>query len=474
MNIIRFGTSGWRGIIAEDFTSENVRIVTQAIADYLKAHKEAQKGVIVGYDARFMSARFASEVARVLAGNNIKSFLTKRHAPTPVIAFEIIRRKTGGAINVTASHNPPEYNGLKFSSSSGEPALPIITKEIEKRANEMIMEIAYSEVSIEEARRRNLLEEIEPFQYYADGLQQIIDIDTIKNAKLEIGVDLMYGAARGYIDRILEGAGCSISVLNDSTNPYFGGRAPDPLEENLAMLIKMVKENKCDLGFALDGDADRFGIVDCDGTFIEPNYILAMLFDYMLRVKGMKGGVARSIATSHLVDAIARQYNMPVYETPVGFKYIGELITTGKILIGGEESAGLSIKGHVPEKDGMLTCMLVAEMVAREGKSLKELLSDLYKRFGKFVTKREDIRIDNISRGGLVKLLSKPPKMIAGLSVKETRDVGGVKFLLEGGAWLLMRESGTEPVVRLYGEARDEDELELLIKAGKELAYGAK
>lgn len=474
MSSIKFGTSGWRGIIAEDFTFENVRIVTQAIADYLKAHHEDKKGVVIGYDARFMGERFASEAVRILAGNGIKSFLTTGPAPTPVIAFEIMRRKTGGGINITASHNPAEYNGLKFSSSSGEPALPDVTKEIERRANEMLLEVAYSELSLTEARRKNLVEDIMPFQFYSGWIKQKIDMPAIKKAQLEIGVDLMHGAGRGYLDRILEDSGCSITAFHNHTDPSFGGRPPDPSEENLAALMKAVKENDYDLGLALDGDADRFGIIDRGGIFIEPNYMLAMLFDYMIRVKGLSGGVARSVATSHLADAVARHYNMPVYETPVGFKYIGELITTGKILIGGEESAGLSIKGHVPEKDGMLVCLLAAEMVAREGKSLKELLNDLYKRVGRLVTKRENIRLDNVFKKGLSRMLSKPPKTIAGLSVKETRDIGGVKFLLEHGCWLLLRESGTEPVVRLYGEARDEDELERIMKAGRELVLGAR
>ena len=336
----------------------------------------------------------------------------------------------------------------------------------------MLLEIVYSEFSVAKARQKNLLEEIEPFLYYAEGLKQKIDISVIEKTKLEIGVDLMYGAGCGYLDRILKSAGCTINVFHDHIDPCFGGRPPDPSEENLSTLIRAVKENGYDLGLALDGDADRFGIIDRDGTFIEPNYILALLFDYMVRVKGLSGGVARSVATSHLVDAVAKYYNMPVYETPVGFKYIGELITTGKILIGGEESAGLSIRGHVPEKDGMLTCLLVTEMVAREGKSLKELLNDLYKRVGRVVTKRENVQLDNASGKGLFQMLNKPPKTIAGLSVKDIKDVGGVKFLLEHGCWLLIRESGTEPVVRLYGEARGEDELERLMKAGRELVLG--
>jgi len=472
LNTIKFGTSGWRGIIAEDFTFEGVRIVTQSIADYLKTCGEDKKGVVVGYDARFLGNRFAVEVVKILAGNGIKSFLTKGPTPTPVIAFEIMRRKAGGGINITASHNPHEYSGLKFSSFSGEPALPAVTREIEKRANEMLLEVVYSEFSVAKARQKNLLEEIEPFLYYAEGLKQKIDISVIEKTKLEIGVDLMYGAGCGYLDRLLKSAGCTINVFHDHIDPCFGGRPPDPSEENLSTLIRAVKENGYDLGLALDGDADRFGIIDRDGTFIEPNYILALLFDYMVRVKGLSGGVARSVATSHLVDAVAKYYNMPVYETPVGFKYIGELITTGKILIGGEESAGLSIRGHVPEKDGMLTCLLVTEMVAREGKSLKELLNDLYKRVGRVVTKRENVQLDNASGKGLFQMLNKPPKTIAGLSVKDIKDVGGVKFLLEHGCWLLIRESGTEPVVRLYGEARGEDELERLMKAGRELVLG--
>lgn len=469
MITIKFGTSGWRGIIAEDFTFDNVRIVTQAIADYLKAHHEDKKGVVVGFDCRFMGKRFASEVVRILAGNGIKSFLTAGPTPTPVIAFEIMHRKTGGGINITASHNPPEYNGLKFSSPSGEPALPAVTKEIEQKANEMLLEVAYSEIPVSEARRKNLVEDIKPFEFYFNDIKQKIDMSVIKKARLEIGVDLMCGAGRGYLDTILQDAGCSVTAFHDHTDPSFGGRPPDPSEENLATLIRAVKENNYDFGLALDGDADRFGIVDRDGAFIEPNYILALLFDYMIRVKGLSGGIARSVATSHLSDAVARHYNMPVYETPVGFKYIGELITTGNILIGGEESAGISIRGHVPEKDGILACLLVTEMVAREGKSLKELLNDLYKRVGKLVTKRENVRLDNVSRKGLSHMTGNPPKTIAGLSVKEARDNGGVQFLLEHGCWLLVRESGTEPVVRLYGEARDEDELERIMKAGREL-----
>ncbi|MBI5892669.1 MAG: phosphoglucomutase/phosphomannomutase family protein [Deltaproteobacteria bacterium] len=472
MNKIKFGTSGWRGIIAEDFTFENVRIVTQAIADYLKDTKESEKGVVVGYDSRFLGERFAREAVSILLGNGIKSYLTKGPTPTPVISLEILRRKAGGAINFTASHNPPEYNGLKFSSSWGGPALPQTTKDIEKRANEMLGEITYRELSIEDAIVQGWVEEIDPLPFYLEHIEKKIDMSCIKKAGLKIVADPLYGAGMGYLDKALESAGCNLKIIHNQRDPSFGGKAPDPSEKNISELIDIVKSGGYNLGLATDGDADRFGIVDANGRFIEPNYIIALLLDYLVRVKGMKGGVARSVATTHLIDAVAEKHNINVYETPVGFKYIGELIREDKIIIGGEESAGLTIKGHVPEKDGILACLLVAEMVAREGKTITELLEDLYKKVGRYVTARENIKIDMVSMGSLFGKIKEPSKKALaglGLDVNDIRIMGGgIRISLANGSWLLMRESGTEPIVRLYSEARDEEELELIIMAGRE------
>ena len=472
MQRITFGTSGWRGIMCEDFIFENVKIVTQAIADNVKASGEAGKGVIVGYDSRFMGESFARESARVLAGAGIRAFLCVRDTPTPVIAFEILRRGAAGAINFTASHNPPEYNGIKFSPSSGGPALPETTNDIERRANEMVGQVCYKELSLDQARKDGLLVEIDPMQAYLDDLAHKVDFAAI--AKLgTLAVNPLYGTARGYLAEPLKANGVKVVQMNANRDPYFGGFPPEPSEKYIQDFIKLVQQDpEIKLGIATDGDADRFGIVDGDGSFIEPNYIIALLLDYLVRVKGMTGGVGRSVATSHLVDAVAEMHGVKVYETPVGFKYIGELITQDKIIIGGEESAGLTIKGHVPEKDGILACLLVAEMVAHEGMSVKALLERLYSKVGTYLTKRVNITLSPELEQVFPDRIAATPSSFAGVAVKQLVTVDGNKFILEDGSWLLFRKSGTEPVVRLYCEAANEERLQALIFAGREFIVG--
>ncbi|MBE9503204.1 MAG: phosphoglucomutase/phosphomannomutase family protein [Proteobacteria bacterium] len=470
MTKIKFGTSGWRAILADEFTLENVRIVCQAISDYLKEKNETNKGVIIGYDTRFMGKRFAQEAAMVLAANNIKAFLCDRDTPTPVIAYYIIKKGLNGGINFTASHNPSEYNGIKFSPASGGPALPETTKRIEELANQMMGEIAYSELSFEEGRHRHLIEEIDARDEYMGELKNKIDFKIIKKAGIKVATDFLYGTSRGYLDSVLLEAGCKVTTLHGYLDPYFGGNPPEPAEENIKEISDLVAEDEdiC-LGLATDLDADRFGIIDSDGSYIEPNQIIALLLDYLIRVKGWKGGVARSVATTHLIDAVAKKHGIEVHETPVGFKYIGELITKDKIVIGGEESAGLSIKGHIPEKDGILACLLVTEMVAREGKSVKELLYDLYKQVGTIVTRRENIKLTLPQKEAFQDKLSSTPDSFAGLKIKGINRLDGTKFIMEDEkSWLLMRESGTEPVVRLYGEAESDQKLNHLMEAGKE------
>ena len=465
---VAFGTSGWRGILCEDFVFENVRIVTQSIADHIISVGEKEKGIIVGYDSRFMGERFAMESAKVLAGAGIKVFFCTRDTPTPVISFEILRRKTAGAINFTASHNPPEYNGIKFSPSWGGPALPETTKDIEQRANEMMGEVCYREMKYDEARKAGLVEEIDPRDEYLAKIGSIIDFEAV--ARLgTIALNPLYGTARGYLDTPIVSNGGKIRLINNHRDPYFGGFPPEPAEKYIKDFIGIVKEDQSvKIGLATDGDADRFGIVDEDGSYIEPNYIIALLLDYLVRKRGMTGGVARSVATSHFVDAVARKYGVEVFETPVGFKYVGELISQNKIIIGGEESAGLSIKGHVPEKDGILACFLVAEMVAREGMSVKALLERLYLQVGRFVTRRENIVLSPEGEEGFPDKLAAVPREFAGTAVKEMVTIDGNKFILEDGSWLLFRKSGTEPVVRLYGEAATDTQLDAVMKAGRE------
>jgi phosphoglucomutase len=472
MTRIAFGTSGWRGILCEDFTFDNVKVVIQAIADYLTAAGEHQKGVIVGCDTRFMGQRFAQEAARVLAGAGIKAFLCERDAPTPVISFEILRRKSAGAVNFTASHNPPEYNGVKFSPSWGGPALPETTKEIERRANDMQGKPCCREITLEEAISQGLLEYIDPRPGYLQALEQKVDFDAIKGLG-KLALNPLYGTGRGYLDAPLKQRNIPFVMINDRLDPYFGGHPPEPSEKHIPDFIALVKNDPdIRLGLATDGDADRFGILDADGSFIEPNYIIALLLDYLVRVRKLEGGVARSVATSHLIDAVARKHGVPVYETPVGFKYIGELISQDKIVIGGEESAGLTIKGHVPEKDGILACFLVAEMVAHEGKTVRELLERLYGEVGRFITRRDNLKLSPELEVAYANKINAVPAEVAGTRVKEVIRIDGTKLLLADGSWMLFRKSGTEPVVRLYGEAASEVRLTEVMEAGRKFILG--
>ncbi len=468
MTQIKFGTSGWRGIFCDDFTLANVRVVTQAIADYLHGQDLAEKGVVIGYDARFMGRDFARETARVLAGAGIKALLCERDTPTPVISHELIRRRAAGAINFTASHNPYDYNGIKFSPAWGGPALPETTADIEKRANAMLGEIVSKAMPLDVATQQGLFEEIDPRPHYFETLRRLIDFSTIVGSGIKIAVNPLYGSGRGYLDLLLREAGVEVVTLNDHLDPYFGGEPPEPAEAHIGDFIDLVKgDADIVLGLATDGDADRFGIVDADGSYIEPNYILALLFDYMIRRKGLKGNAARSVATSQLVDAVAAMHGVEVLETPVGFKFIGEYISENKILIGGEESAGLSIQGHVPEKDGILACLMVAEMVAVEKRTLGELLQDLYGRVGEIHTRRINIRLSPQVESALPDKFAHPPEQLGGRKIVKLIQIDGQKYLFDDGSWMLFRKSGTEPVVRLYAEAKSPQRLAELIELGR-------
>jgi alpha-D-glucose phosphate-specific phosphoglucomutase len=467
MTTIKFGTSGWRDIIAEGFTVDNVRIVSQAIADYINKKGDAAKGMVIGYDTRFQSEYFARKAALVLAANGIKCFVSDRDVPTPAVAFEILRRKAAGAINITASHNPPEYSGIKFSPDWGGPALPETTKEIEDRANVLLREPTVSEVPLEEAKFKSLLEEVSISKAYLDQLKNMIDFSIIQEKMPRVAVDPIYGTARGYLDKLLKGAGLDVTVLHDRRDPYFGGHRPEPAEEYLEELIRIVVNGNYIIGLATDGDADRFGIVDEDGEFITPNELLSLAFDYLVRVRKWEGGVARSVATTHLVDRVAKLHGREVFETPVGFKFIGELISEDKIVIGGEESAGMSIKGHVPEKDGILACLLALEMVCREGMPLRKQLDRLFEKTGKVLTRRVNRNLTSKLKERLTEKLALGPESFAGHKVVQTITLDGHKYVLDDGSWLLMRLSGTEPVVRLYAEANSAEELAELSKEGE-------
>ncbi|MDP9193326.1 MAG: phosphoglucomutase/phosphomannomutase family protein [Acidobacteriota bacterium] len=467
--MIKFGTSGWRGIIGEDFTFDNVRIASQGIANYLKKNKQPGSGVIVAYDTRFLSEKFASEAAKILAFNGIQAFLCTRDVPTPCVSFETIRRKAMGAINFTASHNPPEYNGLKFSTSTGAPALPEVTRQIEHEIH-LVQE---KNERLDVYERTELIEEIDPKDRYLKELHQKVDVDVIRESAPRIAIDSLYGTSRDYLDYFLLESGIEVKIIHNYRDPYFGGFSPECSEKNLVDLRTVVAEEHFDLGLATDGDADRFGIVDDRNRFVPANTVLGLLAIYLKRHRNIPGGLARTVATTHLIDAIARKLDVPLYETQVGFKYIGELILENKIAFGGEESAGMSMYRHLPEKDGILACLLVAEMVSRTRKKLSALIEEMHAEFGTFHSKRIDLKVTNQLRETLASKLENPPRQLDDLVVRDVNTTDGVKLIFDDQTWLLFRLSGTEPVARLYAEASTPKDLKHLVELGRKFVAPA-
>lgn len=452
MDTIRFGTSGWRARIGAEFTFANVRRLAAAIAQHLTEAGDAGGGVVVGYDTRFLSEEFAGAIAETLAASDVKSFVSTRDVPTPVVAHAVPERRAAAGITVTASHNPGDDNGIKLSGPTGGPALPEVTKAIEARVARLA-EPAF--VPLDEARRRGLVENADFAPAYLAHCREIVDLAVIRQAHLRVVVDVMHGPARGYLDRLLVEAGSEVTVLHGERDVTFGGRPPEPAEENLGRLIATVRERGAHLGLATDGDADRFGVVDRDGTVIPPNPILALVLRHLLRHRGWRGGIGRSVATTHLLDALAASYGCQLHETPVGFKYLGDLIVQGVAIFGGEESGGMSLRGHPPEKDGILACLLVAELLAVEGGSLRSLLERLYGEVGRLVSERVNVPLSDRVRGSLPERIAAPPDRLGEAPVVRIQTMDGLKLHFGDGAWVLVRPSGTEPVARLYIEAPD-------------------
>jgi alpha-D-glucose phosphate-specific phosphoglucomutase len=464
---IRFGTSGWRAIIADEFTFAGVRMVTEAICTHFANSENG--AMIVGHDTRFLGERFAAECAQVVSAHGFHSLLCPDPIPTPTLSHAIRTQNAVCGINFTASHNPPEYNGMKLSTADGAPALPEVTKSVEGLLNETIAG------SIPQQAAQAGLAETEthsPRADYLADLEKKVDFDVIEKAGGRYAYDPLWGTGRGYLDTALRNRGLEVLTIHDWRDVLFGGRAPEPEASHLDELREVVLTKKCVLGLATDGDGDRFGVVDSDGTFITPNQLIALLFDYLAESRNWTGGVARSVATSHLVDRVAKERGRTVYETPVGFKYIGELINEDKIILGGEESAGLSIKGHYPEKDGILACLLAAEAVAARGASLTRQLADLYARIGKLQSGKIGVRLTPELMASLSERLSRDPSAIGGRPVVQTNRIDGVKFIFGDGSWLLMRPSGTEPLVRIYAESESEKDLEVLLEQGRKYLLG--
>ena len=460
---IRFGTSGWRAIIADEFTFENVRLVSEAICSYLTTDDDRGQTLILGHDSRFMGEKFASVAAEIAAKKGFRVLLCTGPTPTPTISHAIRSNNAAGGMNFTASHNPPEYQGIKFSAADGAPAMPEVTKQIE--------EGIVNKVTAQD-KPGGKIEDFDPRPAYLDDLETKIRFDVIAAAKGRYAYDAIYGTGRGYLDKCLKDHGLEVETLHDWRDVTFGGQPPEPSEEHLGELTTQVKSKSLTLGLATDGDGDRFGVIDSNGEFITPNQLIALLTDYLAESRGWTQGVARSVATSHLVDRVAKDRGLKLYETPVGFKFIGELINKDEIILGGEESAGLSIRGHYPEKDGILACLLAAESVAARGTSLTEQLNELYRRVGKLESGRIGVKLTDDVAAKLKEKLAQEPTEIGGRRVENINRMDGVKFLFENNAWMLMRPSGTEPLVRIYAESEDKQDLEGILEQGRKYLLG--
>ena len=464
---IKFGTSGWRAVMAEEFTFANVRRAVNGIARYVVSQKPQGARVIVGRDPRFLGETFCSIAAEILTAHGITPLVVAEPAPTPAFAYAVAQAKADGVINFTASHNPPQYNGIKFSTPDGCPALPEVTKKIEGE-----VEAGDRGGATPQAKNDgNSKESLDVKPGYLRRLREIVDLEAIRKANLQICFDPMWGSARGYSDEFLRDAGVKVATVHDYRDVLFGGHAPEPDDHLLQDLREKMRATGAQIGIATDGDADRFGIVDADGAFLQPNYVIALLFDYLVESRGWTNGVAKSVATTNLINATAKARGVELYETPVGFKYIGELIMQDKIAIGGEESAGLSIRHHVPEKDGVLAGLLCCEMVAVRGKSLGEQLKRLCNQVGSYYPQRENFRLTPEVKEKFTEKLRLDPREFCGRSVSEVVRTDGLKLVFEDGSWVCYRLSGTEPVVRVYSEARSEQGLEKLSAAAKKWIF---
>ena len=461
---IRFGTDGWRAQIADDYTFENVRLVSTALAAYLFKHQKelVANGVAIGYDTRFLSAEFARAAAETLAGHGLPVFLSDRDAPTPAMAWATRSRNLATGIVITASHNPPRYNGYKFFNPQGGPADRDATNALEHvLGQKWKSKVAPAAVEL-----------FDPKPAFFEQLRRVINFDLLRQNAGAVVYDAVHGTGRGYTDTLLRECGWKVTTIHAQPDPMFGQISPDPANpENHATLQSEVKTRGADLGLANDPDADRFGIVDSTGQYITPNQVLALVYVHLLETRGAPGPVARSISTTEMLDAIARSYGQEVIETPVGFKWVGEAIEERGALLGGEESGGLSIRGHYGGKDGVLANLLVAEIWATHRKPLGEIYRDLEKRFGEFHSDRLDLRLDDATKKKLMAhVKDAPPAEIGGSRVIKTSTLDGVKLSLEDGSWILMRPSGTEPLVRVYLETSSQQRLQELDKAARALS----
>jgi phosphomannomutase len=479
---IHFGTDGWRAVISDSFTFHNLRMVTQAIADAVASGSwEANtagrtidpRRMVVGFDTRFLSDRFGQEVARVLAANDFTVYLAQADAPTPAISYAVYNLNAIGGVMITASHNPPRYNGVKLKSGYGGSALPEQCREVEVYLNDNESKARGPNLmDYEHAVDEKRIVRFNPIPAYNDQLRKLIDFDIIANNPPHFIVDSMFGSGRGVIRGILQGTGCEVHEIRGEMNPGFGGIHPEPIARYLTALAGAIGSGIGGFGLATDGDADRIGAMDECGAFVDPHKIMALALRYLVEKRGLSGSVVRTVSTTRMIDRLASKYGLPLRETPVGFNHIADYMMKENVLIGGEESGGISFQGHIPEGDGVLMGLLIVEMVAAYGVSLRELVDNLLSEVGPAFYERTDLRLRRpVSKSVMTqKLVNEPPASIGGESVKEIATTDGVKYIMADDSWLLIRPSGTEPVLRVYAEGRTTDMVKALLGYGQHVA----
>jgi phosphomannomutase len=467
-NQIKFGTDGWRGIIASDFTFANVRKVTRAIAQYLQTAYTQDRPVLIGYDTRFLADQFAQSAAEVLAELGWTVKIVERDCPTPVIAYNARELNSAGALMFTASHNPAPYCGIKYIPDYAGPATPEITDTIVANLADASDALPADQFRFGKDSARQI-STFDPQPDYFRFLYSQLDVERIREAHLNVKYDALYSTSRGYVDTALEHCGCQVESFHTYRDVLFGGGMPEPKAEQLGGLVEAVKQDQADLGLATDGDSDRFGIVDEQGNVLTPNTVLLLLAQHLVKNKGKRGAIVRTVATTHLLDNFAAKHGLELYETPVGFKYVGEKMRETQVLIGGEESGGLSIIGHIPEKDGVLADLLVAEAIAYEGKPLSQMVEEVITEAGgPLYNNRLDLHLDEPHKAAVLDHFQENAdnpsgkvagfETICGIKVREVGRKDGVKLYLEDGSWILLRPSGTEPLMRVYIEANSADQ----------------
>jgi alpha-D-glucose phosphate-specific phosphoglucomutase len=483
---IHFGTDGWRAVISDTFTFHNLRMVAQAIADALAsdswnngaplASQIDPHKIVVGFDTRFLSDRYASEVARVLAANGYSVLLAHADAPTPAISYAVHSQGAMGGIMITASHNAPRYNGVKLKASFGGSASVEQCRRVEVYLNDNEERgRGPNLMDYQQARDRGLIQRFNPIPAYYDHLRTLIDFDVIAETPQRVAIDSMYGSGRGVIRGILQGTGCEAMEIRGEMNPGFGGVHPEPIASHLGALAGSISTHMGNFGLATDGDADRIGAMDERCNFVDPLKIMSLALQYLVERRGLSGPVVRTVSTTRMIDRLAAHFGQKVYETPVGFNHIAEYMLKEDILIGGEESGGISFKGHIPEGDGILMGLLLVEIVAASGVSLYELVEDLLARVGPAHYQRKDLRLNHpVAKAKLTDILvNQAPAAIGGEGVAEIRTIDGVKYLLNDDSWLLIRPSGTEPVLRVYAEGRTPEMVRALLQYGEGVAASA-